>query len=238
MMEPKIKTSIPFSIDQLSEGLQKARNFRGISLKDCGSLLGIPANKLLNYEKGKYVPSLNELEALSYIYSVPLEALFYPEEYPDIFKVPDAEHLSQLLQIRKRIISTTLQIAFEKTGKSLKELSKTAGVSVSKVKRYLHGMIDIPIGDVQRLTSALNLDINSLMDSESQIGQWQELQKKKIAFASLPDEARNFLNKKENWPYMDVVEKMKLIEPGKLESFAESIHKLTVLTPKDQESRD
>jgi len=237
-MEPEIKTKIPFSTDHLSEGLQKARNFRGISLKDCGSLLGIPANKLLNYEKGKYVPSLTELEALSYIYSVPLAALFYPDEYLDFFKVPDAEQLKQLLQIRNRIISTSLQIAFEKTGKSLKELSKTADVSVSKVKRYLRGVVDIPFGDVQKLTTALDLDINSLMDSESPIGQWQELQKKKIAFAQLPDEVRNFLNKKENWPYMDVVEKMKLIEPGKLESFAESIHKLSVLKPKDQESLD
>ena len=90
-------------------------------------MLGIPANKLQNYEKGKYVPSLTELEALSYIYSVPLAAIFFPEEYPDIFKIPNSDQLKQLLQIRKHIISTTLQIALEKTGKSMKEISKVAG---------------------------------------------------------------------------------------------------------------
>ncbi len=197
MMDTETKPNPYYSTDHLAEGLQKARDYRGISLKDCGGLLGIPANKLQNYEKGKYVPSLTELEALSFIYSVPLAALFFPEEYPDIFKVPDSEQLKQLMQIRKRIISTTLQIALERTGKSIKEISKAAGVTVSKVKRYLGGEIDIPFGDLQRLTGALDLDINSLMDSESPIGRWQELQRKKIAFSQLPEEARDFLNKKE-----------------------------------------
>jgi transcriptional regulator with XRE-family HTH domain len=238
MMEPETRSGLPYSTDHLAEGLKKAREFRGISTKDCSRLLGIPANKLQNYEKAKYVPSLSELESLSYIYSVPLAALFYPEEYPDIFKVPDAEQLKQLLQIRMRIISTTLQIAFERTDKSLKEISKTAGVPVSKFKRYLGGVSDIPFGDLQRLTSALDLDINTLMDSESPIGQWQELQKKKIAFVQLPENARAFLTKKENWPYMEVVEKMKFIETGRLESIAESFRILAELTPADQETRE
>lgn len=238
MMDPETKTSSPFSTNHLAEGLKKAREFRGISFKDCGSLLGIPTNKLQNYEKGKYVPSLIELEALSYIYSVPLAALFSPQEYPDIFKVPDAEQLKQLLQIRIRIISTTLQIAFERTSKSLKEISKAAGVSVDKFIRYLGGEVDIPFDDLQRITNALDLDINTLMDSESPIGLWQNLQKKKITFASLPEEARAFLTKKENWSYMEVVEKMKLIEHCKLESIAESIRKLAELSPTDQGTQD
>jgi transcriptional regulator with XRE-family HTH domain len=238
MIEREAGTGSPYSTDHLAEGLIKAREFRGISIKDCSNLLGIPANKLQNYEKAKYVPSLTELEALSYIYSVPLGALFHPEEYPDIFKIPDGEQLKQLLQIRSRIISTTLQIAFEKTGKSLKEISKTAGVSVSKFKHYLGGLSDIPFGDLQRITSALDLDINSLMDSESPIGQWQDMQKKKIAFIQLPENARAFLTMKENWPFMEVVEKMKLIEPGKLGSIAEAFRKLVELSPADQETRE
>ena len=192
MMESETSPGLPYSTDNLAEGLKKAREFRGITVKDCCSLLGIPTNKLQNYENGKYIPSLAELEALSYIYSVPLAALFNPGEFPEIFKVPDADQLQQLLQIRKRIISTTLQIAFEKTGKSLKEISKIAGLSVAKYKRFLGGEIDIPINDLQRIASGLDLDLNTLMDSESQIGQWQEFQKKKIAFAKLPDNSQSF----------------------------------------------
>ena len=100
------------------------------------------------------------------------------------------------------------------------------------------GDADIPISDLQRIAGALDLDINSLLDSESPIGQWQDYQKKKIAFAQLPDIARNFLTNKENWPYMDVIEKMKTIEPGKLESIAESIRQLAGLSPSDQNQED
>lgn len=238
MIDTEKKNSPPFSIDRLAEGLQKAREYRGISLKDCCTLLGIPTNRLLNYEKGKHIPSLTELEALSYVYSVPLAALFFPEEYPDIFKVPDAVQLKQLLKIRQNIISTTLQIAFEKTGKSLKEISRDSGITSSKVKRYFGGDTDIPVDDLQRLSGVLDLDLNNLVDSESPIGLWQDLQKKKIAYAQLPENVRVFLNKKENWPYIDAIENIKLIEPERLESIAESIRQLAGISRTEQDTLD
>jgi transcriptional regulator with XRE-family HTH domain len=114
MMDIENRASLPFTIDHLAVGLQKARVFRGINLKDCCSLLGISTNKLLNYEKGKYIPTLNELETLSYIYSVPLEALFFPENYPDLFKVPNADQLKQLLQIRQHIIQPFCRLLLRK----------------------------------------------------------------------------------------------------------------------------
>ena len=238
MTDTENKTNLPFPIDHLAKGLQKAREYRGISLKDCCSILGIPTNKLLNYEKGKYVPSLTELEAVSYVYGVPFASLFFPWEYPDLFKVPNTEQLKQLLKIRQHIISTTLQIAFEKTGKSLKEISKASGVTLSKVKRYFSGETDIPVDDLQRLSGALDLDLNNLMDSESPIGLWQDLQKKKIAYAQLPENARDFLNKKDNWQYVDAIEKMKLVEPGKLETIAESLRQLAGLAQTDQDTQN
>jgi len=238
MMLVETSSGTSYSTDNLADGLKNAREFRGITVKDCCCLLGIPTNRLQNYENGKYIPSLAELEALSYIYSVPLTALFNPKEFPEIFKVPDADQLQQLLQIRKRIISTILQIAFEKTGKSLKVISKMAGLSAAKYKHFLDGEVDIPINDLQRIAKGLDVDLNTLLDSESQIGQWQEFQKKKIAFAKLPDIARSFLTQKENWPYMDVVEKMKRLEPHKLEILAESFRELAEMSPAEQETRE
>jgi transcriptional regulator with XRE-family HTH domain len=224
-----------FSIEHLAESLQKAREYRGISLKDCSNLLGIPTNKLQNYEKGKFIPSLTELEALSYIYGIPLIALFHPGEYPDLFKVPNSDQLIQLLQIRQHIISTTLQIAHVKAGKSLKEISKETGVQLSKIKRYLSDGNDIPIDDLQKLVGVLDLDLNNFLDTESPIGIWQEFQKLKHAYTQLPVNAREFLNDKANWPFMDLIEKIKLIDPEKLNSLADSIRQLAEITRKEQE---
>jgi transcriptional regulator with XRE-family HTH domain len=235
MMDIENKSIPPFPIGHLAESLQKAREYRGISLKDCSNLLGIPTNKLQNYEKGKFVPSLTELEALSYIYGVPLDALFFPYKYPDLFKIPNAEQLMQLLQIRKRIISTTLQIAFVKTGKKLKEISIETGMQPSKIKRYLGGELDIPIDDHQKLAGVFAIDFKSLMDSESPIGLWQEFQKMKYAYTDLPEKAREFMNKNENWPFMGLIEKIKLIDPDKLNSLADSIGQLAEITRKEQE---
>ncbi len=238
MTDTIFMTTPSYPADHIGEGLKKAREFRGLSLKDCSSLLGIPTNKLLNYEKGKYVPSLPELEALSYIYSVPLMALFFPEKYPDLFKIPNSEQLMQLLKIRQNITATTLQLAFDKTGKTLKEISKLSGLALPKLKRYLSAESEIPINDLQKLANALNLELNSLLDNESPIGQWQELQRRKIAYAELPENARDFLNKKENWPYIEVIEKMKEVDPEKLESIADSIRLLAGLSRTNQNTQE
>jgi transcriptional regulator with XRE-family HTH domain len=230
------KSNPPFPTTHLSENLQKAREFRGISLKDCSNLLGIPTNKLQNYEKGKFFPSLTELEALSYIYGIPLEALFFPEEYQDLYKIPNSEQLKQLLKIRQHIISTTLQIAHVRVGKSLKQISKETGLKLSKIKRYLSDGNDIPIDDLQKIVSVLDINIDTLLDTESPIGVWQGFQKKKYAYARLPENSQAFMNNQENWPYMNLIEKIKSIEPEKLYSLSESIKELAEITRKEQDS--
>jgi transcriptional regulator with XRE-family HTH domain len=224
-----------FPTDHLSDSLQKARNFRGISLKDCSALLGIPTNKLLNYEKGKFIPSLTELEALSYIYGIPLDALFFPEDFQDLYKIPNSDQLKQLLQIRQHIISTTLQIAHAKAGKTLKEISKETGLKLSKIRHYFSDGNDIPIDDLQKIIKVLDINLDTLLDSESPIGLWQEFQKMKYSYTQLPENAREFMEKKENWDFMNLIEKIKGMDPDKLSSLSESVKELAEIVRKEQE---
>ena len=224
-----------YQTDNLAEGLRKAREFRGISLKACASLIGIPANRLLNYEKGKYFPSLPEAEALSFIYGLPLEALFEPQEYPEFFKLPNASQLNQLLQIRQQIITTKLKIAIEKSGKSLKDISKISNIPQSRIKRYLDGKTAIPVDDLENLSQCLDSGIDNYSDFESPIGIWQALQRKKLSYSRLPENVRKFFEDQENWSYMEIIQKLRGFSPENLDAISESVSQLADLIRTDQQ---
>lgn len=237
-MTEKYRLDPPYPIDNLADGLRKAREFRGMSLKTCSKIAGIPSSKLQNYEKGKYIPSLPEVESFSFIYMVPLPVLFFPGNFPDFFKVPDEENLQQLMAIRQHIISTKLQIAFENSSLSLKEFSKKSGLSLTKIKRYLGGASTIPLDDLQNLSTVLSLNVKDLLDLESPVGLWQEIQRKKYNYSELPVYVQDFINKAENWPYMEAIGLIKQIDTEKLEAIANSITNLVNVNAVNQERSD
>ena len=83
------KNAITLDSQLLAKKLEKAREASGKSLKEISDLLGIPSSRLKNYEKGKYIPSLPELESISYIYRIPLFLLAGNEPKSDFNITPD-----------------------------------------------------------------------------------------------------------------------------------------------------
>jgi len=55
------------NIEYLAKNLTIAREACGKSVKECSLLLDIPTSRLKNFETGKYIPSLPEIEALSFL---------------------------------------------------------------------------------------------------------------------------------------------------------------------------
>jgi len=216
-------TRIP--TEYIGQGLFKAREYRGGSLKETAALLGISAGTLGSFEKGRLSPSLPVLESLSFIYHVPLHILITPDELEKFTDQPNAAQLQQLIKIRQNIQTTMLQMAFEKSGVSKKALSKTAGVSLSKVKRYLEGD-PIPVDDLKKITEALGLEFSQFVDSESQIGIWQASQTAYDKFISLPENIKQFLFETDQWEYLNTAYNLRALQPTELETVIASLSKL------------
>ena len=214
------------SIDNLAEGLRLARELRGKSIKESSQLLGLPSSKLRNYEKGKYVPSLPEIESLSYFYNVPLAAIFNPELLDQYVNNPDSDQLQSLIKIRTQFIATNLQISREKSGKSAKQISVETSISTSKLRKYENGDSEIPLDDLTKITGSLDLDIEELLDSQSPIGLWQKDQKQMRAFTQLPEEIQSFALAKDNQPFLSFTKKVKAIGVENLEKLADVIQKI------------
>lgn len=211
-----------FSIDQIAEGLQKAREYRGISQKDTAAFLGISPSVLRNYEKGKYFPSLPVLESLSYLYHLPLDILASPERIEEYVNEPAAEQLQQLIQLRQNIISTTLQIAFEESGLTQKDAAKAAGITRSKLRRYLNGE-EIPLDDLKKLTRTLQIDLARLIDQESPIGVWQKTQKASSGFAQLPEDIQAFMCNSDSWDFIYSAYSLHTLGADEIEGMAKAL---------------
>jgi len=217
------ETSFPTA--QVGEGLFKAREYRGISLKETAALLGISTGTLGSYEKGRLFPSLPVLESLSYIYHVPLHILVSPDALEKFTDQPNAAQLQQLIKVRQSIHTTLLQMAFEKSGVSQKALAKEAGISQSKVKRYLEGD-PIPVDDLKKMSEALGLEYSQFVDNESQIGIWQASHMAYEKFVSLPDHIKQFLFETDEWEFLNTAHNLRSLEPHDLELVISSLGKL------------
>lgn len=222
-MNDQTDNKLSFSSEALAQGLKSAREASGKSTTECGQLLGISASRIRSYESGKYIPSLPELESLSYIYNIPLPALLDPQALSKFIHAPDTEQLKQLLDIRLQIIATRLELAREDQKISYKELSKRTKISTSRIKRYERGELPIPLGELTALSEALNIDFKNLLDRESPIGAWQSTLVKMLSFSDLPEETQIFALDPANHAYIGLVNRLKEVGREKFEQLAESI---------------
>ncbi len=236
MKENDTVQNTPYPIDQLAAGLLKAREARQLTLKSCSEQLGIPVSRLRNYEEGKYTPSLPEIETLAFIYGLPLSALFEPDEIDHHVREPDADLLQQLMRIRGHIISTNLRMAFEKSGKSLRELNKETGLAISKVKKYLTNALEIPYDGLCALSAELGVDTLSLFDNESSMGQWHVMQERVSRFRMLPEDIQKEVIAEGRTELLRAANRLKDLDHHSLRALSEALQ--TILNMRGSPEND
>jgi len=216
-------SKLSFSKEALAESLKIAREASGKTTTECADLLGISASRIRSYENGKFIPSLPELEALSYIYNLPLPALLDPQALSRFIHHPGNEQLKQLLDIRQKIIATRLQLAREAQEISYSELSKQTGIPTGRIKKYESSVQSIPLSELTVLSETLHVSFDDLLDRESPIGQWQSCLIKMLAFSELPAEAQSFALEADNHAYIGFVKRLQEIGQEQFEQLLESI---------------
>ncbi len=195
-------TQNKINTDLLADNLLKAREASGRSIKEISSLVNIPASRLRNYEKGKYFPSLPELESISFIYRIPILALVGEWDIDHFIHNPNEEQLLHLIEIRNEIISTKLSLAREEAEISYKDLSNQTGITTGKIRRYEIGQSIPSLDDLIKLCESLNLDLSDLIDSDSPIGIWQDMQSTYRKISRMPVDLIDFLKKEDNHKYL------------------------------------
>ena len=216
----------PFDFEELAKNISAAREVSGISIKEASQLLGIPSSRLRNYESGKYIPSLPEMEALSFLYHIPVTALFHEEMVDRYLFSPEGEQIQHLIQIRQQIIGTRLRLTREAADASLKHISRITSIPTSRIKRYEEGASPISFDDLEKLTTVFELDIRDFFDLDSPLGEWQNLQEQKIIFEDLPKDIRAFVTNADNRGYLDIAKNLSTIGKEALLDLSKSLASL------------
>ena len=215
------------NIKYLAKNLTIAREACGKTIKACSMLLDIPTSRLKNYEAGKYIPSLPEIEAFSYLYRIPILSFFQKDAVENHIHTPESVHIQRLVEIRQLIIGTRIHLAREKSEISMKQLSKTTSIPTSRIKRYEEGTTPIGLNDLQKIIDALNLNLDDFFDHESPLGNWQTTQSKNIAFEHLPREIKEFIADSNSLPFLKVAHNISEIGIDTFINLSDSLAELT-----------
>ena len=187
------------------------------SLDDCAKFMDIEPALIEAWEYGESEPSLPQLEALGQFFNgrathrggaAPAEERPLQEEY---------------MLLRGRIIGAMLRAARETSGKTLDELSASAGMEAEQLARFEFGELKLPVSGLTALAHALHLDMHYFEaappDSRAQPQSSRDLE--------LPDEAqsnwRDFAAESGNLPFIRLAMAFQHIARADLHRIADAL---------------
>jgi transcriptional regulator with XRE-family HTH domain len=206
--------------------LAKAREAAGKSAKECASVLGVPLKKYQKIENGTIIPALPEVEVLAYFLGVLPEDIL--ENHPAEFekKGASAEQLQQIMQLRHRILSATLQLVRSQKNLSLKETSNLSRISIARIKRYEMTSAPIPMNDLAALCKVLEISLRTLYDQSGFLAEGRTKMEKERAYLQLPVELKEFFTQSENLEFLKLAKSLKETGLENLESLAVGLKQL------------
>jgi len=195
--------------------------------EDCARAMGVTKGIFRSYEEGRRAPSLPELELLAYHLKLPIEH-FWGRASLSGEESQDPLDLSQLLELRQRMIGALLRQERTNASLSLKALADETGISSARLKTYELGERAIPLPELEALISALASRIENFFDQSGPIGQWIGDEKSMRQFLQLPRELQAFVCQPVNRPYLDLARKLSVMSNEQLRSVAEGLLDITL----------
>jgi transcriptional regulator with XRE-family HTH domain len=196
------------------------------SLAECAAAMGVTPEEYDQYEKGMAAPSLPQLEIMAYYFGIPLEQ-FWSSKTLSAKKEQDSPKNEQLKRLRDRIIGVKLRQSRDQANLTIKQLSALTSVNEESIKEYELGQASVPLPELEILSKALELRIETLFDRHGPIGSWRSEQESVKKFLELPPDIQTFVCLQVNRPYIQLAMKLSELAVEKLRIVAESLLEIT-----------
>ena len=223
---PDPQPTVTETYPEIGRQLTKAREAAGMSAKECALVLGLPTKKYQKLETGGVIPSLPEVEILAHFFGVLPKDILEGNQLEFEEKAATREQLQQIMQLRHRILSATLQLARSQQNLSLKEISHLSGVSSARIKRYEMTSVPIPLNDLTALCKALEIPLRTLFDQSGFLAEGQKKMQKERSFHQLSNEFQDFITDPENHSFLELAIRLKETGLENLESLAAGLKQL------------
>ncbi len=206
--------------------IRHARTEAGLTLKDVGQAVGIPATLVSEIEFGQHEVALPQLEVMALLFKVPIN-YFWSDEPIEAGE----RHLPtvEAIRLRQRIIGVLLRQARTEAGRSPDNLATLLNVSPSRIAEYELGEAEIPFLELEALANYLNVSIDYFIDQGLPFGQTNgHMTMDELArYSELPKEVRDFLANPANLLYINIAMRMSDLSAETLRSLAEGLLEVT-----------
>ena len=150
---------------QLTHSRQQSQK----SISECASFLSIPVSEYEKFETGEKSPSLPELEALSYLFDKPLKEFL--DSKMDDSDFVSSEKIKQVIDLRSKIIATTLMSLRSEKELSVDDLAERTGISAHSIHTFETGEAKIPYSNLETLCDFFGLKASDFISHDNVIGQ-------------------------------------------------------------------
>lgn len=196
------------------------------TIDDCAQLLRVPPEQMLAWEYGDNVPSLPQIELLSYYLGVPVSHFWGTET----LEAKIGRHFdiqTEYAALRDRIIGALLRQARDERGLSLEELSKMSAIPPDELFGYELGETAIPLHRLTVLADAVNKNTSYFLEGSGHIGQWLAMREEWRQFTTLREDIRRFAANPRNIGFIEIAIMLSQMPVDKLRDVGASILDIT-----------
>ena len=207
--------------------IRDAREKSGKSIEECALAMGLSRTSLTAIEYGERALTLPELEILAYYLDIPLEH-FWENEILNPHGSDRMVEAEEIKQSRQKAIGELSRMDGSKAGLSFEDLAGQAGISPENMQSYEHGMLPIPLPELEIIARVLNNSIAEFEDHEGAAGSWFAEKRNFNEFTALPRELQEFISKPINRPYLELAVRLSEIKAERLRALAEGLLEITL----------
>jgi transcriptional regulator with XRE-family HTH domain len=208
--------------------IKRSRLKAGNSQRECADLLGCSPSTFSQYERGQKGLSLPQLEALAYLFDVPLANLLNDDQAPPPDPPEDSLPIDQVMMLRRKMLAVQFRQCRHSAGLSQREMAALLGCSAGTVSHYERGQRDIPLAELEIAASRCGQDLADFMDEQIAPLSPAEQERQNLArLNELPPDVRDFVLKPTNELYFRVAILLSALKADSLRQIAETILDIT-----------
>lgn len=210
----------------LGELIREARTRAGRSPEQCAQVIDITPEEFEQAEKGDFLLSLPDLEALAIYLGIPMGYFWGTASLEDAFSRVDYRNL---IELRHRVIGVLLRQLRLNERRTQKELAAALGIDRKLVRQYETGRVSIPYLHLEQLSEQLGVTIEYFVDNQrGPLGRHEAEHKVRKLFHELSPELQEFLTNPVNVSYLNTAWRLSEMDVEKLRQIAENLLDITL----------
>lgn len=207
--------------------IRDAREAAGLNVAESAAQVGVSENTFADWEFGKSMPSLPQLELLAYLLNVPISHFWGTEtlrQQAERRQIPATDYVT----LRGRIIGALLRAAREQQNLTPDQLAAEAGIPANHVAAYELGQRPIPMPVLTTLAHLCQVNVSYFLEDGSRVGEFLTLQEDLKHIVEMPEAMRHFIAAPVNQSYVELAMRLSQMSTSELRGIAEAILNITL----------